>query len=87
MGPKKDVIDIVTELGGIRTAEAADKLLEQRVSADQLAKLNRIQNEAVRQKFEALQKKMGKNTDFASREKVIAKLEKWLEQVAAKKEG
>jgi phosphoenolpyruvate carboxykinase (GTP) len=51
MGPKKDVIDIVTELGGIRTAEAADKLFEQRVAADQLAKLNRIKNEAVRLKL------------------------------------
>ncbi|UCD77976.1 MAG: phosphoenolpyruvate carboxykinase (GTP) [Desulfobacterales bacterium] len=51
MGPRKDVIDIVTELGGIRTAEAADKLFEQRVAADQLTKLNRIRNEAVRMKI------------------------------------
>jgi phosphoenolpyruvate carboxykinase (GTP) len=51
MGPKKGVIDIVTELGGIRTADAADKLFEKRVPADQLAKLNRIKNEAVRLKI------------------------------------
>jgi len=51
MGPKKDVIDIVTELGGIRSAEAADKLFEQRVAPDQLTKLNRIKNEAVRLKI------------------------------------
>jgi phosphoenolpyruvate carboxykinase (GTP) len=51
MGPKKDVIDIVTELGGIKTAEAADKLIAQRAAADQVAKLNRIKNEAVRLKI------------------------------------
>jgi phosphoenolpyruvate carboxykinase (GTP) len=51
MAPKKDVIDIVTELGGIRTAEAADKLFEARVEAAQLTKLNRIKNEAVRLKI------------------------------------
>jgi phosphoenolpyruvate carboxykinase (GTP) len=51
MGPKKDVMDIMTELGGIRTAKAADKLFEQRVAADQLAKLNRVKNEAVRLKI------------------------------------
>ncbi len=51
MGPKKDVIDIVTELGGIKTAEAADKLFEERVEAAQLTKLNRIKNEAVRLKI------------------------------------
>jgi phosphoenolpyruvate carboxykinase (GTP) len=51
MGLKKDVLDIVTELGGIRTAQAADKLFEQRVAADQLAKLNRVKNEAVRLKI------------------------------------
>ncbi len=51
MGPKKDVIDIVTELGGIKTAEAADKVFEERVDAAQLAKLNKIKNESVRQKI------------------------------------
>ncbi len=51
MGPKKDVIDIVTELGGIKTAEAANQLFEERVAAAQLAKLNKIKNEAVRLKI------------------------------------
>lgn len=51
MAPKKDVIDIVTELGGIKTAEAADKVFEERVAAAQLTKLNKIQNEAVRLKI------------------------------------
>jgi phosphoenolpyruvate carboxykinase (GTP) len=51
MAPKKDVIDIVTELGGIKTAAAADKVLEDRVEADQLSKLDQIKNEAVRLKI------------------------------------
>ncbi len=44
------------------------------------------QNEAVRQKFEALQKKVGKKDDSAARERMIAKLERWLEKVGADKE-
>jgi phosphoenolpyruvate carboxykinase (GTP) len=51
MAPKKDVIDIVIELGGIKTAEAADNVFEERVAAAQLTKLNKIQNEAVRLKI------------------------------------
>ena len=51
MGPKKDVIDIVTELGGIRTAEAADKVFSERIEAAQLAKLDKVKNEAVRLKI------------------------------------
>ena len=51
MGPKKDVIDIVTELGGIKNSEAADKLLKERLEADHLAKLNEVKNEAVRLKI------------------------------------
>ena len=51
MGPKKDVIDIVTELGGIRTAEAADKLFADRIKADQLARLDKVKKEAVRLKI------------------------------------
>ena len=51
MGPKKDVIDIVTELGGITTTAAANKLFEELVEPAQLAKLNKIQNEAVRLKI------------------------------------
>jgi phosphoenolpyruvate carboxykinase (GTP) len=51
MGPKKDVIDIVTELGGIRTAEAADKVFAERIEPEQLAKLNKVKNAAVRLKI------------------------------------
>jgi len=51
MGPKKDVIDIVIELGGIRTAEAADKIFADRVEPAQLAKLYKIKNVAVRLKI------------------------------------
>ena len=51
MGPQKDVIDIVTELGGIKTKEAADKLFAEKVEAAQLAKLNKIKNEAARLKI------------------------------------
>lgn len=51
MGPKKDVIDIVTELGGIRTTADAQKLFEARIEATHLAKLSKINNEAVRLKI------------------------------------
>jgi len=51
MAPKKDVIDIVTELGGIKTAQAADNVFEERVEAAQLTRLNKIKNKAVRLKI------------------------------------
>jgi phosphoenolpyruvate carboxykinase (GTP) len=51
MGPKKDVIDIVTELGGIRNSDAADKLFAERLEAAQLSRLDKIKNEAVRLKI------------------------------------
>ncbi len=51
MGPKKDVIDIVTELGGIRTIADAQKLFQERIDATHLAKLSQIKNEAVRLKI------------------------------------
>ena len=51
MAPKKDVIDIVTELGGIKTAAAADQVIQERVEAAQLSKLDKIKNEAVRLKI------------------------------------
>ena len=51
MGPKKDVIDIVTELGGIKTTEDADKLIVERLDAEHLARLNKVKNEAVRLKI------------------------------------
>ena len=51
MGPKKDVIDIVTELGGIKTNESAQKLIEERLDATNLLKLNLIKNESVLRKI------------------------------------
>ncbi len=51
MGPKKDVIDIVTELGGIKTIESAQKLIEERLDATNLSKLSLIKNQAVLQKI------------------------------------
>ncbi|MGD8212231.1 MAG: phosphoenolpyruvate carboxykinase, partial [Desulfobacterales bacterium] len=51
MGPKKDVIDIVTELGGIKTIESAQKLIEDRLDATNLSKLSLIKNQAVLQKI------------------------------------
>ena len=51
MGPKKDVIDIVTELGGIKTIEAAQKLIEERLDATNLSKLSPIKNESVLRKI------------------------------------
>ena len=51
MGPKKDVIDIVTELGGIKTNESAQKLIEERLDATNLSKLSLIKNESVLRKI------------------------------------
>jgi len=51
MGPKKDVIDIVTELGGKKTNESAQKLIEERLDATNLAKLSPIKNESVLRKI------------------------------------
>ena len=51
MGPRKDVIDIVSELGGIKNSDAADNLFAERLDADQLARLDKIKNEAVRLKI------------------------------------
>jgi phosphoenolpyruvate carboxykinase (GTP) len=51
MGPKKDVIDIVTELGGIKTNEFAQKLIEERLDATNLSKLSLIKNESVLRKI------------------------------------
>ena len=42
MGPKKDVIDIVTELGGIRTAEAAEKVFAERLSDEPICALGKV---------------------------------------------
>ena len=51
MGPKKDVIDIVTELGGIKTNESAQKLIEERLDATNLSKLSLIKNQSVLRKI------------------------------------
>lgn len=51
MGPKKDVIDIVSELGGIKTNESAQKLIEERLDAANLSKLSLIKNESVLRKI------------------------------------
>ena len=51
MGPKKDVIDIVTELGGIKTNESAQKLIEERLDAANVSKLSLIKNESVLRKI------------------------------------
>jgi phosphoenolpyruvate carboxykinase (GTP) len=51
MGPKKDVIDIVTELGGIKTNESAQKLIEERLDATNLSKLSLVKNESILRKI------------------------------------
>jgi phosphoenolpyruvate carboxykinase (GTP) len=51
MGPKKDVIDIVTELGGIKTNESAQQLIEQRLDATNVSKLSLIKNASVLRKI------------------------------------
>jgi phosphoenolpyruvate carboxykinase (GTP) len=51
MGPKKDVIDIVTELGGIKTDDSAQKLIEERLDATNLSKLSLIKNASVLRKI------------------------------------
>ena len=51
MGPKKDVIDIVSELGGIKTNESAQQLIEQRLDATNLSKLSLIKNASVLRKI------------------------------------
>jgi phosphoenolpyruvate carboxykinase (GTP) len=44
MGPHKDCIDIATELSGIKTLEAAQRVFEKKLDDDNLAKLNKIKN-------------------------------------------
>jgi len=51
MGPKKDVIDIVTELGGIKTNDSAQKLIAERLDATNLSKLSLIKNASVLRKI------------------------------------
>ena len=47
MGPRKDVIDIISTLGGLETVADAKKLFQQKMDAANLDKLKPIQNEQV----------------------------------------
>ena len=51
MGPIKDVMDIVTELGGIKTVDAAQQVFEKKIDAQNLAKLSPITNADVLKKI------------------------------------
>jgi len=51
MGPKKDVIDIVTEIGGIKTPKAAQQLFEAKLDASQLSKIRQIKNPQILNKI------------------------------------
>ena len=51
MAPRKDCIDIVTELGGIKDIDAAQQVFKQKLDATNLDKLQRIQNPTVLQKI------------------------------------
>ncbi|MGD9239428.1 MAG: phosphoenolpyruvate carboxykinase (GTP) [Desulfobacterales bacterium] len=44
MGPHKDCVDIVSELGGIKNPDAAQQVFKAKLDASNLAKLQRIQN-------------------------------------------
>ncbi|MGD8741072.1 MAG: phosphoenolpyruvate carboxykinase, partial [Desulfobacterales bacterium] len=51
MAPRKDCIDIVTELGGIKDLSAAQQVFKQKMDASNLGKLQRIQNPDVLRKI------------------------------------
>ena len=51
MGPLKDVLDIVTELGGIKTVEDAQQVFEKKLDAQNLAKLSKTTNADVLKKI------------------------------------
>jgi phosphoenolpyruvate carboxykinase (GTP) len=51
MGPKKDVIDIVSELGGIKTPEAAQEILKAKMDAANQDKLRQIKNPEILKKM------------------------------------
>ncbi len=51
MGPKKDVIDIVSELGGIKTPEAAKDIIKAKMDEANLAKLKQIKNPEILKKI------------------------------------
>jgi phosphoenolpyruvate carboxykinase (GTP) len=51
MGLKKDVIDIATEIGGIRKMKDANKKIEGKTDAANLSKINKIKNTEIRIKI------------------------------------
>jgi phosphoenolpyruvate carboxykinase (GTP) len=51
MGPQKDCIDIITELGGIKDRKAAQQVLKDTIDAENLEKLKPIQNPEVLKKI------------------------------------
>ena len=51
MGPNKDCIDIITELGGITDLNAAQQVFKDTIDAENLDKLKRIQNPDVLKKL------------------------------------
>ena len=51
MGPHKDGIDIVTELGGIKDLDAAQQVIKAKLDASNLDKLQAIQNPDVLKKI------------------------------------
>ncbi|MGD8882129.1 MAG: phosphoenolpyruvate carboxykinase, partial [Desulfobacterales bacterium] len=51
MGPHKDCVDIVTELGGIKDRDAAQQVFKAKLDASNLGKLGRIQNPDVLKKI------------------------------------
>jgi phosphoenolpyruvate carboxykinase (GTP) len=51
MGPFKDCIDIITELGGIKDLNAAQLVFKDTIDAENLAKLKRLQNPEVLKKI------------------------------------
>jgi phosphoenolpyruvate carboxykinase (GTP) len=51
MGPFKDCIDIITELGGIKDLKAARQVFKDTINAQNLDKLKRIQNPDVLKKI------------------------------------
>lgn len=44
MGPRKDCLDIVTHLGGIKDLDAAQQVFKAKLDASNLRKLEHIQN-------------------------------------------
>lgn len=51
MGPQKNCIDIVTELGGIKDLKAAQRVFKEKLNAENLDKLKRVQNPEVFKKI------------------------------------